>query len=279
MHHLTVEKGFDDPRVRYYMYRQVLTNTTNVDEQECVSQIAPPHYLVGNYPYCNPAGNKGYWGRDHLDPDGIPPDGLKRTAYGVYPAGGRFDNSSGAPVNNPALGNKGAGIHPIMLAAYVDFMLAEAALTLGTTGTAKTYLLNGIQKHMDYVRAFAVAGAEGATISSFESAATFTARVTNYKNYVGAQYDAATTNDTRMNVVGREYWLALYGNGKEAFDLYRRTGKPTRLQPALEANPGPFVRSYLYPNNYMVTNTNAVQKQNLAVQVFWDKNPASPWIY
>ena len=90
MHHLTVEKGFDDPRVRYYMYRQTLTNTTNVDEQECISQIAPPHYLVGNYPYCNPAGNKGYWGRDHLDPDGIPPDGLKRTAYGAFPAGGRY---------------------------------------------------------------------------------------------------------------------------------------------------------------------------------------------
>ena len=141
MHHLTVEKGFDDPRVRYYLYRQTLTNTTNVDEQECVSQIAPPHYLVGNYPYCNPAGNKGYWGRDHLDPDGIPPDGLKRTAYGVFPAGGRFDNSSGAPVANPALGNKGAGIHPIMLAAYVDFMLAEAAVTLGNTGTPKTLFL------------------------------------------------------------------------------------------------------------------------------------------
>ena len=279
MHHLTVEKGFDDPRVRYYMYRQVLTNTTNVDEQECVSQIAPPHYLVGNYPYCNPAGNKGYWGRDHLDPDGIPPDGLKRTAYGAFPSGGRFDNNSAVPVSNPALGMRGAGIHPIMLAAYVDFMLAEAALTLGTTGNAKTLLLSGIQKHMDYVRAFAVAGAEGATINAFEPAATFTTRVTNYQNYVGAQYDAATTNDTRMNVVGREYWLSLYGNGMESYNLYRRTGKPARMQPGLEAITGPFVRSFLYPNNYMVTNTKAVQKQNLATQVFWDKNPASPWIY
>jgi hypothetical protein len=279
MHHLTVEKGFDDPRVRYYMYRQVLTNTTNVDEQECISQIAPPHYLVGNYPYCNPAGNKGYWGRDHLDPDGIPPDGLKRTAYGAFPAGGRFDNSSGVPVSNPALGMRGAGIHPIMLAAYVDFMLAEAAITLGTTGNAKTLLLSGIKKHMDYVRAFAVAGAEGATITAFEPAATFTTRVTNYQTYVGAQYDAATTNDTRMNVVGREYWLSLFGNGKESYDLYRRTGKPARMQPGLEAITGPFVRSFLYPNNYMVTNTTAVQKQNLATQVFWDKNPASPWIY
>ena len=279
MHHLTVEKGFDDPRTRYYLYRQVLINTTNVDEQECISQIAPPQYLVGNYCYCNPAGNKGYWGRDHLDPDGIPPDGLKRTAYGVYPSGGRFDNSSGAPVANPALGNKGAGIHPIMLAAFVDFMLAEATLTLGTTGTAKTYLQNGIKKHMDYVRAFAVAGAEGATISAFEPAATFTGRVTNYNNYVGAQFDAASSNDSKLDVVAREYWLSLYGNGTEAYNLYRRTGKPSRMQPGLEAVTGPFVRSFLYPNNYMVTNTKAVQKQNLATQVFWDKNPASPWIY
>jgi hypothetical protein len=279
MHHLTVEKGFDDPRVRYYMYRQTLTNTTNVDEQECVSQIAPPHYLVGDFPYCNPAGNKGYWGRDHLDPDGIPPDGLKRTAYGSFPAGGRFDNSSGVPVSNPALGMRGAGIHPIMLAAYVDFMLAEAALTLGTTGNAKTLLLSGIQKHMNYVRAFATAGAEGATITAFEPAATFTARVTNYGNFVGAQYDAADTNDKRMNVVGREYWLSLYGNGMESFNLYRRTGKPVRMQPGLEERPGPFVRSFLYPNNYIVTNTNAVQKKDLTTQVFWDKNPASPWIY
>ena len=279
MHHLTVEKGFDDPRVRYYMYRQTLTNTTNVDEQECVTQIAPPHYLVGDFPYCNPAGNKGYWGRDHLDPDGIPPDGLKRTAYGSFPAGGRFDNSSGVPVNNIGLGMRGAGIHPIMLAAYVDFMLAEAALTLGTTGNAKTLLLSGIQKHMNYVRAFATAGAEGATITAFDPAASFNGRVTNYQNFVGAQYDAADTNDKRMNVVGREYWLSLFGNGMESFNLYRRTGKPVRMQPALEERPGPFVRSFLYPNNYIVTNTNAVQKKDLTTQVFWDKNPASPWIY
>jgi hypothetical protein len=214
-----------------------------------------------------------------LDPDGIPPDGLKRTAYGAFPAGGRYDNGSAVPVANPALGMRGAGIHPIMLAAYVDFMLAEAAITLGTTGNAKTLLLSGIKKHMDYVRAFAVAGAEGALINSAEPAATFTAKVTSYQNYVGTQFDAAATNDAKMNVVGREYWLSLYGNGMEAFNLYRRTGKPSRMQPGLEAITGPFVRSFLYPNNYMVTNTNAVQKQNLATQVFWDKNPASPWIY
>ncbi len=279
MHHLTVEKGFDDPRTRYYIYRQVLTNTTSVDEQECISQIAPPQYLVGNFPYCNPAGNRGYWGRDHLDPDGIPPDGLKRSAYGPFPSGGRFDNNSGAPVNNINLGMRGAGIHPIMLAAYVDFMLAESALVLGTTGDPKALLLSGIRKHINYVRSFSVAGAEGSVITAFEPTAAFERSRDNYITYVGTQYDAQPNNDKKLNVIAREYWLSLFGNGMEAFNMYRRTGKPERMQPALEERPGPFVRSFLYPLNYMVTNTNAVQKQNLAQQVFWDKNPASPWIY
>jgi hypothetical protein len=278
MWRLTEEKGFDDPRARYYFYRQSLTNTNNDAEQECITQLPPPQYLIGGFPYCNP-GIRGYWGRDHLDPDGIPPDGLRRTAYGVYPAAGRFDNNSAAPVNNNQLGGRGAGIHPIMLAAYVDFMLAEATLTLGTTGNAKAYLTSGIQKHMNYVRSWSLTTAEASVITSFNPAAEYTRSVESYIAYVNAEYDAATTTSARLNVVGREYWLSLFGNGMESFNLYRRTGKPDRMQPALEENPGPFIRSFLYPNNYMVTNTNAVQKPNLAQQVFWDTNPASPWIY
>jgi hypothetical protein len=279
MHHLTVEKGFDDPRVRYYLYRQVLANTSDPAEQECITQLPPPQYLIGGYPYCNPDGNRGYWGRDHLDPDGIPPDNLKRTAYGVFPAAGRFDDNSGSPVDNPALGGRGAGIHPIMLAAYVDFMLAEAALTLGTSGNAKEYMTSGIQKHMNYVRSWSLATAQGSVITAFSPSEEFTRSVENYINYVASEYDAAASNDERMDLIGREYWLSLFGNGMESYNLYRRTGKPGNMQPGLEVDPGPFIRSFLYPNNYMVTNTNAVQKPDLTQQVFWDTNPASPWIY
>ncbi|GAB2491945.1 SusD/RagB family nutrient-binding outer membrane lipoprotein [Algoriphagus taiwanensis] len=278
MWHLTEEKGFDDPRVRYYMYRQSLTNTTNPDEQECITQLPPPQYLVGGYIYCNP-GTRGYWGRDHLDPDGIPPDGLRRTAYGTYPAGGRFDDNSAAPVNNPSLGAAGAGIHPIMLAAYVDFMLAEAAITLGTTGDAKALMLSGITKQMNFVRAFALASAQGAAIRTFEPDDQYTRSKDNYLAFVGARYDEAANNTERMNLVATEYWLSLYGNGVESYNLYRRTGMPLNMQPALEEIPGPFIRSFFYPNNYVVTNTNAKQKDNLAQQVFWDNNPPSPWIY
>lgn len=276
MWHITEEKGFDDPRARYYFYRQVTANPTNPAEIECLTQIAPPHYLTANFVYCLP-GQRGYWGRDHLDPDGIPPDGLKRTVWGVYPAGGRFDNNSGAPVNNPALGAKGEGVHPIMLAAYVDFMLAEAVQTMGVAGDAKALLLSGIKKHMDYVRTFSGASGEGAVITAFQTTAAYNTAVTNYTAYVGNEFDAASN---KMFIIGREYWLSLFGNGVEAYNLYRRTGQPEGMQPGLEANPGTFPRSFFYPNDYMVTNTKAVQKANQGVQVFWDKNPAgNSWNY
>ena len=276
MWHLTEAKGFDDPRVRYYMYRQVLVNSTNPDEIECITQIAPPQYLVGSFIYCLP-GTRGYWGRDHLDPDGIPPDGLKRTAWGVFPAGGRFDNNSGAPVNNPALGAQGAGIHPIMLAAYVDFMLAESALTLGTAGNPKTLMLDGIKKHLEYVRSWAKTTTETGTITSFTADAAYASSVLNYLSYVSTEYDGAPV---KMKIIGREYWLSLFGNGTEAFNLYRRTGQPSNMQPGLEVNPGTFPRSFFYPLNYLVTNTSAVQKADQSVQVFWDNNPkGNSWVY
>ncbi len=281
MWHLTEQKGFDDPRARFYFYRQTLVNSTNSDEIECITQLPPAHYLVGGFIYCLP-GDRGYWGRDHLDPDGIPPDGLLRTAWGVYPAGGRFDDDSATPVNDPSLGAQGAGIHPIMLAAYVDFMLAEAAFTLDTSGDAKEYLLSGIEKQMNYMIDWSLASADAGNISAFltEEEIDLEEEVMDYLAYVDDEFDGAEDDDERLNIIGREYWLALYGNGIEAYNLYRRTGKPDNMQPGLEPNPGVFPRSFFYPNNYMVTNINAQQKADQSVQVFWDNNPSgNAWVY
>lgn len=269
-------KGINDPRVRYYFYRQRTADTTDPDELRCISEFAPNHYL--GWPFCLPnskAGSRGYWGRDHLNNEGIPPDNLRRTVWGLYPAGGRYDNDTQAPVNNINLGNQGAGIQPIMLAAFVDFMLAEAASTLGTSGDAKALMISGIQKHMNYVRSFAMGSLEAGAINTFEGPNAFNNGVTAYLNVVGNQYDAATN---KMDIIGREYWLSLYGNGIESYNLYRRTGKPARMQPGLlNAGTGAtFPRSMIYPNDHMVTNRNAVQKPNgLKTQVFWDTNPAS----
>lgn len=266
-----------DPRARFYFYRQVLTNPTDPDQLRCLGEIAPGHYLAGGFPFCLP-GERGYWGRDHLNAEGIPPDGLGRTAWGIYPAGGRFDNNAGAPVN-PTAGAAGAGIHPIMLPSHVDFMLAEAAQTIsGVNGDPAALLASAVTKSINYVRAFSVSTSQASVINTFQALADYNADRDAYVTYVTDEFAAAPAN-RKMYVIGREYWLALHGNGNEAYNLYRRTGQPDGMQPGLLENFGDFPRSLFYPNNHMVTNTNAVQKASQTLRVFWDTNPeGNGWV-
>ncbi len=266
-------KGFPDPRMRFYFYRQVVVNTRDVNELRCITNSKPTHYGANDY-FCLPTA-VGYWGRDHLSNEGIPPDGLRRTAWGVYPAGGLYDNDAARPVSLGA-GAGGAGIHPIMTRSFVDFMRAEAALTLGTTGDPKALLKSAVEKSMADVRTTVLGTSEAGKIAAFEAdkKIVWADDVTRYVNKVLADYDAATTADAKLNVIGIEYWLALHGNGIEAYNMYRRTGKPANQQPALEPNPGQFVRSFFYPNSFIVRNSNAKQKANVTTPVFWDNNPA-----
>ena len=268
-------KGFPDPRMRFYFYRQTIKNSTNVNEVRCINNSKPAHYGATDF-FCFPT-PVGYWGRDHLSNEGIPPDGLLRTAWGVYPAGGLYDNDAGRGVSLGA-GGGGAGIHPILTHSFVDFMLAESALTMGTTGDPKTLLKSGIEKSMADVRAVALSTSEAGKIATFESANNYVwaTEVKKYVDKVLENYDAAANDDAKLNIIATEYWIALYGNGVEAYNLYRRTGKPANQQPALEASPGGFIRSFYYPAAFIARNSNAtkIQKANMTLPVFWDNNPA-----
>ena len=266
-------KGFPDPRIRYYFYRQVVVNSKDVNEIRCINNSKPAHYGANDV-FCFPTA-VGYWGRDHLSNEGIPPDGLRRTAWGVYPAGGLYDNDAGKGVAL-GVGGGGAGIHPIMMQSFVDFMLAESALTMGTTGDAKALLKSGIEKSMADVRALSLSTIEGGKITAFETASNYVwaTEVKKYVDKVLADYDAAANDDAKLNIIGTEYWIALYGNGVEAYNLYRRTGKPANQQPGLDPNFGSFVRSFYYPTAFIARNSSAKQKANVTVPVFWDNNPA-----
>jgi hypothetical protein len=418
--------GYDmiDPRMRFYFYRQRSANSGDPNEIRCVVQSAPPHYAFstgtavipgkpglppginpspGNVAwsryFCYPT-NVGYWGRDHVDPQGIPPDGLARTTWGSYPAGGRFDANVNGGVNNPALGMRGAGMQPIMMRSFVNFMRAEAALTLtGTTGsgavTAQTEFAAGITNALADVRDWSIIGTlgtnpnfgpspnEAATINGFfptpgtalanvrvastgniditggtpattidgitiaagdrvllkdqsvgsqngvwiapaagawtratdadeatelrtatvtvsEGTANATARfvqvnrpttitvgtvasatamvfrspladeIARYSARAAASY-AAQTNDTgRLNLIAREFWISSFCSGIEAYNLYRRTGLPTGMQPTVNPNPGPFPRTFWYPAAFEARNATVDQKPNLTGKVFWD---------
>lgn len=275
-----------DPRIRFYFYRQTDGPTDNVNDYSCFysefpdQDFKPDHYIAvdPDLPYCL-ASDDGYWGRDHLNNEGIPPDGFLRTVYGLYPAGGRFDeNSFERTQNNGVDGALGEGIQPFMLASFVDFLRAEAALTLGTNDDARALLESGIRKSMDKVLGFAdkvdlsvVVGEDldGNEITAEQAFLPTEDDVQEYIDFVLAEYDAAD-DDGKLDIVVKEYYIALWGNGLEAYNLYRRTGKPNNMAPALEASPGEFIRSHFYPANYVNLNSNATQKNNLTERVFWD---------
>lgn len=417
-----------DPRIRFYFYRQTGVNDTDPNNIRCVTATSiPAHYpakagaavvygVAGIPPgistnpnnaawsaatgtlsrtFCYPT-DRGYWGRDHVDNQGIPPDGFLRTAWGAYPSGGRFDADINQSVS-AARGMQGAGFQPMMMRSFVQFMLAEASLFLGTTGTAATYYENGISQSFADVRAFCVngtfgvgaaatteatlinafyptnflgtettpvrvatraninlvisgtvtattnvidgvtlapgdrvlvknqtsgvnngiyvfngtgsnytratdsdaageltgqavvvtegtvnAGARfhqtanvttlGTTVINWDRSNRWNADVAAYTAAAVAAYNAQTNNDDRMNYIAREYWIALFGNGVEAYNLYRRTGRPTGMQPTISNVPGDFPRTFFYPNNFATLNSNVVQRTALTGRVFWDNN-------
>lgn len=185
--------------------------------------------------------------------------------FGIYPVGGRFDDNDADGID-AGDGLDGAGIWPIMMDSFVYFMRAEAALTLGTSDNPRAMLEQGVRSSIATVMSKLPNPGDFSNVPS-------TADVDNYVDEVLALYDAAADDAGRMAVVGKEYWLALFGNGVEGYNLYRRTGTPINLQPTYLGT-GNFPRTFLYPNVVVDRNPNIDQKSGLTVQTFWDTNPA-----
>ena len=287
----------------------VYGDAVDADEEllACSLVVPPQHYIDGGFTYC--AVNSGYWGRSHGNDEGTPPDGFQRTAAGVYPAGGKLDGDlfrNGSVVLDAdsgeyvfdydgsddgvglGLGAQGLGIEPIILASYIDFWRADMAAS--DAGKA-TFMRAGMEKSIAKVTSFAdpsfSAGALldtstfDATTGDISSAILagsllpVAADITAYIDGVVADFTAATGDD-KENIFAEQYWITLYGGGAESFNYYRKTGFPTTVTPNWELNPGPFPRSFLLPQNEVVTNQNLTQRTSLTEQVFWDTNPASP---
>jgi len=270
-----------DPRLRYYFYRASLNyNWANSSTCPCFARSylatnSPPAWypsVPDETPFC--VIGKGYLGRDHGDASGGPPDGSFRSTYGVYPAGGAFDADE-ADAITASLGAKGAGIDPIWLSSYTSFLKAEAAIALGSAvaGPARALLQAGVTTSIGKVLGFPAK--LGYTIP--EDKVPTATQIDNYIALVLANYDAAASDDARMNIIMTEYYLAAWGNGVEPYNNYRRTGKPDNMQPpAAVPEPGFFMRSFFYPSVFVNRNANAPAQKNpgnAADKVFWDNNP------
>lgn len=265
----------NDPRIRYYYYRQstgtpgandIDGNPVDPNEEDlaCSLVVPPQHYIDGGFTFCSV--DSGYWGRSHGNDEGTPPDGFLRTAAGVYPAAGRFDDNS-FDVVGLGFGGAGAGVEPIILASYIDFWRADMA---ASDGAKATFMQAGMEKSIAKVQSFGALDA-----SADKSMEPDAVAVTAYVDGVVSDFNAATGDD-KENIFAEQYWITLYGGGAESFNYYRKTGFPTTVTPNWELNPGPFPRTFLLPQNEVVTNPNLTQRTSLTEQVFWDTNPASP---
>lgn len=273
--------GFSDPRANFYFHKQD-ANPSGENEFTLPGRSRPAHYDDVKYnsfyvdgirtPYSisNWVGGalpaNGYWGRDHGDNSGIPPDADKRTVGGIYPIGGTY-NIAGTTQTSGDQGALGAGIMPIILSSYVHFLKAEAILTAGVSGDARAELRLAIEQSIDKVLTFKPDYEYPSTATpDFAALATQT---TNYLNFVLAKYDEGGT-DTKLQVIIKEYYIAAWGNGIEPYNNYRRTGYPSNFQPTLEPVSGNYFYKALYPGESVNNNPNAPANTRTK-RVFWDK--------
>lgn len=269
MYFMNLMVSTDDPRTRYYFYRQVdefpEANAQGIFDLPCLAESYPSHYTPGVDPFCTSIGD-GYWGRIHGDAQGLPSDENKITTWGTYPIGGKFDNDSFTAVGATS-GMQGAGIQPVMLSSYAYFMRAEAALELGTNDSDVEMLEDGMRASFSKVVNFDVTTLD-------DSLAASATDIDDYVADVLAAYSTAT-DEEKLNIIMTQAFIASWGNGVEPYNNYRRTGMPLNIQPTQSSAPGAFIRSFKYPSVAIDNNTNISSKPNQAVKVFWDLNSAN----
>jgi hypothetical protein len=169
----------------------------------------------------------------------VPPSLVtNRSQYGTYLIG----TTGNAPIR-------------LLTNFQVNFILAEAALILGTPGNANTYYQAGIKASMTKV------GLDTGTINSYFAANPTVVTL------------SGSTENMRQQIITQKY-IAWIGNGIEVFDDYRRTGYPVL---ALPNNPGGDDPNVIptrlpYTNTELSTNPNAPNPRPLVdVKLWWAK--------
>ncbi len=135
------------------------------------------------------------------------------------------------------------------------FILAEAALVLGTPGDAQALYTEGITASM------LKTGVPQATITAYLAANPSVAILT------------GSTEAKRQQIITQKY-ISFVGNGIEAYNDYRRTGYPVLAlaQNAQGDDPNSIPRRFAYTGNEISRNPNIPTPQPLTnVKVWWGK--------
>ena len=145
----------------------------------------------------------------------------------------------------------GRGIFPMLTSFMVKFLHAEMALTTSVEGDPLSLLQEGIGFSMEKVRDFGATEMPSISGSEYEMS---DEAIAAYIADVSSQYQAAETEAERLNIIITEYQLALWGNGIEAYNNYRRTGFPDFAETSPVMGNPPYPRRFIIPVSELETN-------------------------
>lgn len=237
---LNILDSLSDPRLPYYIYNQKAPGATpeNCTEYRHGGFVTIVFGSSGN---CRDGSNSNTY-----------------SMLGLYPAGGRFNDSSGVHVNAAAIGQSraGTGARPREFITYADRLYLEAELIQSQviTGDAKavfTKALNESFNQVDYfITNFIKPGSAGAAQGNVPLIVTLPATAT-YKAGVLQQFDEGD-DAKKMELIMTEKWINRIENPVDNYTDYRRTGYPVLFAPAPEGT----VTSITGPDGKVVPVTN-----------------------
>ena len=212
----------------------------------------------------------GYFGRVRGDQTGVPADVAVRAVPAAYPGGGLVDFARTAAKADikPLLGGSGAGngVFPMITFNMIQYWDLEQQIASGSvTAATKTLFEAAMRQSIADVVRHSKSSDPTATDPS-------TTAVTTYVNKWLARYDAAVSNDAKLNVVLKQAWFSGLGNGNELYSTFRRTGLPTTLdEPASRQRQ--FALRLPYPSTELNLNANATSYGAVIFDrdpIFWD---------
>ena len=284
-----IHAGNPDPRLPYYIYNQIKLN------------VLPPDTTVGTNP------NADYWDKStgffsiRFGSTGPNRDKSAENSYsypGIFPCGGKYDDSMGGVVN----GESGAkGIAPRRILTYDEFLYIQAELIqvgkLTTEGTAVAKLQQAITASFAKVDQVVVDSKTSQTLPAVPPATVGlpipkligSAAVTTFINKIVTEFNAASAAK-KMEILMTQKWVATFGDPLDQYNDYRRTGYPVLANPN---GPSPEYRlnnadgfplidsqtvllgayqiSLFWPQSELNANTNAPrQKDPTTYKIFWD---------
>lgn len=215
--------GIPDPRVPYYIYNQKsAAGGSNGTPENCTE------YRDGGFISIIFGSN------------GPCRDGTNTNTYslfGLYPVGGRFNDSAARSIGTIGAANAGTGARPHEFITYADRLYLEAelmqvGLVTGNAQAAFSKALDASFGHMDNVIINYIKPGSAGAAQTVPAIATLPATTT-YKAAVVTAFENATPAK-KLEMIMTQKWINRIENPIDNYTDYRRTKYPVLFAPAPE---------------------------------------------